>query len=647
MHSSSPDSLEFVVGTSGHVDHGKTLLVKTLTGIDTDRFEEEKRRGITIDLGFAPYVDEQGTRLAFVDVPGHEKFVHNMLAGVSGFDAVMLVIAADEGVMPQTREHLHICRLLQIPTGLVALTRIDLVEDPEIIDLCRSEVQDLVEGTFLEDRPILPISSMTGEGIPELRMALRDLQSGLVPPDLEQPFRLYVDRSFSVKGFGTVVTGTVHSGSLEAEGEVRLFPENKNLRVRGIQVHGDSRKSIHAGNRAALNLAGISQEAVRRGDQLALGDSLLTSYMLNVELEILEDVSSDLKQRSRVRVHLGSREVMGRVILLESSSLAPSTVSLVQLRLEEQVSSRYGDRFIIRSYSTLRTLGGGRIIDPAPGKSRRIQRDLAERLRRVAGSENEIRVEEVIYLQSVRGVVEREVALRAGLSVRQSVKWLQGLQSRRKILCVDPVRKRFVHVDHLERVGKFLLKVLETHHRNYPEREGMNRVELGGKLSLLFNDREMEVLLKFYVKNELLTAHRALFALPGHESHVSDQTRKQVRQCIEIIRRGGFQPLRRTLILKELGLDEKKGIELLKSAVHEKRLVRVAEDLHYTPEQIDGAIERLREHFTKNSFITVIEFKELLDISRKHAVELLEYFDTRHLTVREDNKRSPSRIMEG
>ena len=647
MHSSSPDSLEFVVGTSGHVDHGKTLLVKTLTGIDTDRFEEEKRRGITIDLGFAPYVDKQGTRLAFVDVPGHEKFVHNMLAGVSGFDAVMLVIAADEGVMPQTREHLHICRLLQIPTGLVALTRIDLVEDPEIIDLCRSEVQDLVEGTFLEDRPILPISSMTGEGIPELRMALRDLQSGLVPPDLEQPFRLYVDRSFSVKGFGTVVTGTVLSGSLEAEGKVRLFPENKNLRVRGIQVHGDSRKSIHAGNRAALNLAGISKEEVKRGDQLALGDSLLTSYMLNVELEILEDVSSDLKQRSRVRVHLGSREVMGRVILLESSSLDPGTVSLVQLRLEEQVSIRYGDRFIIRSYSTLGTLGGGRIIDPAPGKSRRIQRDLAKRLRRVAGSENEIRVEEVIYLQSVRGLVEREVALRAGLSVRQSVKWLQGLQSRRKILCVDPVRKRFVHVDHLERVGKFLFKVLGTHHRNYPEREGMNRVELGGKLSLLFNDREMEVLLKFYVKNEVLTAHQSLFALPGHESHVSDQTRKQVRQCIEIIRKGGFQPLRRTLILKELGLDEKKGIELLKSAVHEKKLVRVAADLHYTNEQINGAIERLREHFTKNSFITVIEFKELLDISRKHAVELLEYFDTRHLTNREDNKRSPSRIMEG
>ena len=647
MQSSSPDSLEFIVGTSGHVDHGKTLLVKTLTGIDTDRFEEEKRRGITIDLGFAPYIDEQGTRLAFVDVPGHEKFVHNMLAGVSGFDAVMLVIAADEGVMPQTREHLHICRLLQIPTGLVALTRIDLVEDHEIIDLCRSEVKDLVEGTFLEDRPILPISSMTGEGIPELRMALRDLQSGLVPPNLEQPFRLYVDRSFSVKGFGTVVTGTVLSGSLEAEGEVRLFPENKNLRVRGIQVHGDSRKSIYAGNRAALNLAGISQEAVRRGDQLALGDSLLTSYMLNVELEILEDVSSDLKQRSRVRVHLGSREVMGRVIILESSSLAPGTVSLVQLRLEEQVSSRYGDRFIIRSYSTLRTLGGGRIIDPAPGKSRRIQRDIAERLRCVAGSKNEIRVEEVINLQSVRGVVEHEVALRAGLSVRQSVKWLQGLQSRRKILCVDPIKKRFVHVDHLERVGKFLLKVLETHHRNYPEREGMNRVELGGKLSLLFNDREMEVLLKFYVKNKMLTAHQSLFALPGHESHVSDQTRKQVRQCIEIIRRGGFQPLRRTLILKELGLDEKKGIELLKSAVHEKKLVRVAEDLHYTPEQIDGAIERLKEHFTKNSFITVIEFKELLDISRKYAVELLEYFDTQHLTVREDNKRSPSRIMEG
>ena len=394
MLPSHQESREFVVGTSGHIDHGKTALIKALTGVDADRFEEEKQRGITIDLGFAPYQDEVGTKLAFVDVPGHEKFVHNMLAGVAGFDAVLLVIAADEGVMPQTREHLNICNLLEIPDGLIVLTRIDLVEDPEMIELCQSEVEELVQGTFLEGKPVIPVSSLSGKGIPELKTALQKLRSQLVPPDLGQSFRLFVDRSFSVKGFGTVITGTVLSGRVQTEEELDRFPGRESIRIRGIQVHGAVRNEVHAGNRAALNLAGISHLSIKRGDQLAPSDSLVTSFMLNVELTLLKDTPAEIKQRSRVRFHLGSREVMGRVILLENERLTPGSSTLAQLRLEEEVGSRYGDRFILRSYSPLMTLGGGRIIDPAPGKSRRIKRKLAERLKRLASDDLEGRVEE-------------------------------------------------------------------------------------------------------------------------------------------------------------------------------------------------------------------------------------------------------------
>ncbi len=640
MNSSDPATRHFVVGTSGHIDHGKTTLVKALTGVDADRFAEEKRRGITIDLGFAQYEDETGVRFAFVDVPGHEKFVHNMLAGVAGFDAVLLVVAADEGVMPQTREHLNICRLLRIPNGLVALTRVDLVEDREMVELCRDEVSELTRGTFLEGKPVIPVSSVTGEGLHELKVGLRDLSGGLTPPDLEHPFRLFVDRSFSVKGFGTVVTGTALSGKVAVDEEVMQYPRMENVRVRGIQVHGASVSEGIAGQRAALNLAGISQEDIRRGDQLSREGTLLTSYMLNVQMSVLEDAQIPLVNRMRVRFHLGSREVMGRVILLEEETASPGSAFLTQLRLEEQVSSRYGDRFIIRSYSPQHTLGGGKIIDPAPGKSRRVQHRLTEKLQRLCGDKQDSRIEEVIYLQSVRGVKEQEISVRSGLSGRQSAKVLKTLQSQKRVLCVDPVEKRYLHAEHVDRIGGFLQRVLHAHHQRFPEREGMNRGELGGKLSLLFHDREMEALLKALVKSETLALHDRYYSLPGHKQRVSSQTRELLQQCIELVSEGGYQPMRRTHLLQKMGMQEKDGNALLKTAVHEKKLVRVAEDLHYAPEQLDSAIEKLSDYFTKNTQITVIEFKELLGISRKHAVELLEYFDTQRLTVRHENHRT-------
>ena len=637
-------SRPFVIGTSGHIDHGKTTLVKALTGVDTDRWAEEKKRGITIDLGFAHYEDEQGNQMAFVDVPGHEKFIHNMLAGVAGLDAVLLVVAADEGVMPQTREHLNICNLLKIQTGLVVLTRIDLVEEEEMVELCREEVSELLKGTFLEGAPILAVSPVTGEGWDELRKTLSKLPKQIQHPATEKPFRLHVDRSFTLKGFGTVVTGTVLSGTVRQDEEILQYPQRRNVRIRGLQNHGQEVKEINAGQRAALNLAGISKEEIQRGDQLAHPESLLNSYLLNVSLTLLEDVLAPLKNRTRVRVHLGSKEVFGRIALLEGETLSPGKTALVQLRLESLVSGSYGDRFIVRSYSPMITLGGGMVIDPSPGKSRRVQHELPERLERLHVGDENIRSEEVIYLQSVRGVTESEFSVRTGLSSRQSGKALQLLQSQQKVLCVEPLTGRYLHVEHIVRIGKFLSKALEQHHKKFPDRDGMTRSELGGKLSLIFTEKEVEKLLKYLVKVGLFTQNDQYISLAEHQPQASQSREDSLARCLELIKSGGFQPLRRTHLLQELGLNEKDGMTLLKSAAHSKRLVRVAEDLHYIPEQIASIIESLWFYFSENPNITVIQFKELLNISRKHAIDLLEYFDSQQLTIREDNHRIPARI---
>ena len=634
-----------MIGTSGHIDHGKTTLVKALTGVDTDRWAEEKKRGITIDLGFAHYEDEQGNQLAFVDVPGHEKFIHNMLAGVAGMDAVLLVVAADEGVMPQTREHLNICNLLKIKTGLVAITRIDLVEDSDMVELCQEEVAELLEGTFLEGKPVVPVSATGGEGLTELRQALSKLGKQIPAAEIEKPFRLSVDRSFTLKGFGTVVTGTVLSGSLRQDEEVQQFPQQRSVRIRGLQAHSQTVSEVFAGQRAALNLAGITKEEIQRGDQLAKEGSLLTSYMLNASLTLLEDVSAALKNRTRIRLHLGSQEVFGRIVLLEGETLSPGKTTLVQFRLESLVCTRHGDRFIVRSYSPMFTLGGGMVIDPSPSKSRRVLHELSGRLRRLHDGDENVRSAEVIYLQSVKGVIEAEFSVRSGLSAKQSAKILQLLQSQQQVLCVDPFSKRYLHVQHVERIGEFLSKVLTIHHKKFADREGMTRSELGGKLSLIFTEKEVEILLKYMIKLGKFVQNGQYFSLAEHQPQVSQAQEAGLAHCFELIKAGGFQPYRRTRLLEELEMNEQEGVAMLKSAVHSKRLVRVADDLYYAPEQTKEILISLRKYLQDNQSITVIQFKELLNISRKHAIDLLEYFDSQHLTIREDNHRVPGSIL--
>jgi selenocysteine-specific elongation factor len=630
--------MHLVVGTSGHIDHGKSTLVQALTGVDPDRLAEEKARGITIDLGFAHLRDAAGNDIAFVDVPGHERFVHNMLAGAVGMDAVLMVIAADEGVMPQTREHLHICDLLGVQQGLIALSRIDLV-DEELLALCRADVEEAVRGTFLEGAPILPVSAVTGQGLDALRAELSRLSTRVRGHNLEHPFRFPVDRSFTIKGFGTVVTGTVVAGRLRKDEEVVQYPRRRSLRLRGLQVHGASVDSVEAGQRAAINLGGVSKEEIQRGDQLAAPDSLLTSYILNVELRLLAEAPRDLTQRTRIRLHLGTQEVIGRIVLLEGERFTPGETQLIQLRLEREVSSRFGDRFIIRNYSPIFTLGGGRVIDPSPVKARRLRGELVERLRALSGEDETALVETVIYLQTTRGVRAAEGFLRTGLGERAFQRVISQLSSQGRIMLVDPAEKKYLHESTVGRVGHFIERVLAAYHRTFPEREGMSRVELGGKLAALFSDKEVAALLTRLVKGGRLVQTEQTYRIAGHEKSLSGSQEALLETLVGLIEEGGIMPPRKTLLFQGAGLDDRTGTQLLKLGTHEHRLVRVKDDLYYTPGRLRQIEAQLRDFLRAHEKITVIDFKELTGVTRKHAVDLLEHFDAERITLRLDNHR--------
>ncbi|MDH4246906.1 MAG: selenocysteine-specific translation elongation factor [Deltaproteobacteria bacterium] len=630
--------MHLVIGTSGHIDHGKSTLVRALTGTDPDRLAEEKARGITIDLGFAHYTDPSGNEIAFVDVPGHERFVHNMLAGAAGMDAVLMVVAADEGVMPQTLEHLHICDLLGIGQGVIALTRVDLV-DEELLELSMEDVRQAVQGTFLAEAPMVPVSSITGQGLDALRTEITKLTQRITGRHAEHPLRFPVDRSFTIKGFGTVVTGTLLAGRLTREQEVVQYPQGRAVRVRGLQVHGRPVEVAEGGQRVAVNLSGVGKEEINRGDQLAAPESLLSSYILNVELRLLEDAPRDLTQRTRIRLHLGTQEVMGRIVLLEEESLAPGERRLAQLRLEEKVCARFGDRFILRNYSPIITLGGGRVIDPAPVKARRLRGELAERLRTLAGEDESALVETVIYLQTTRGVKAREGFLRTGLGEKAFTRVVSTLSSQGRIMLVDPAERKYLHEGTVSRLGQFMARVLRLHHQAYPEREGMTRVELSGKLAALFEDKEVGALLARLVKSGHVEQVGQEYRIAGHEKSLSEDQEGTLERLVTLVSEGGVMPPRRSVLFQSAQVDEKFGLRILKLGTHNQRLIRVSDDFYYTPAVLTGIESQLRGFLKRNGQITVIDFKDLAGVTRGHAVALLEYFDAARVTLRLDNHR--------
>jgi selenocysteine-specific elongation factor len=626
-----------VVGTAGHIDHGKSTLVRALTGIDPDRLKEEKERGITIDLGFAHLDLQEGggaLTLGIVDVPGHERFVKNMLAGVGGIDLVMLVIAADEGVMPQTREHLAICQLLRVKSGLVVLTKVDLAE-PEWLELVREDVRSVLRGTFLEDGPIVPVSAKTGEGLDPLRAHLAELARVVPPRGTDATFRLPIDRVFTIRGFGTVVTGTVASGQVGLDERVEVYPHGLQAKVRGLQTHGHAVPAAVAGQRAAVNLQGVERAAIARGDVLSLPGLLRPTFMLDATCELLQDAPAPLRPRQRVRFHIGTSEIMARVHLLDQPEITPGRRGYVQLRLEAPVVALPQDRYVIRSYSPMVTIGGGELLDVAPAKARR-GAALVRHLTMLERGTPADALEE--HLRRVGPSGARTVDLRARTpfgpdALRQL---LADLTARGRALLVD--REWYVHVEAADQLREAALAALGAFHAREPLKPGMFKEELRTRLAGV-EERVFLFLLDRVAQDGALVVEKDKVRLAGHQVRLDPRQQALLERLEREFRDAGVAPPSLDEAFTRLQLLRPEDQSLVQVLLDERRLVRVREGLYFHPEPLQTAEARVVGFLRQHGAITPQDVKDLLGISRKYAIPLMEYLDAQRLTVRQGDRR--------
>ena len=624
-----------VVGTAGHIDHGKTSLVKALTGIDTDRLPEEKARGITIDLGFAFLEEPGGPVIEIVDVPGHERFVKNMLAGVGGIDLAMLVVAADEGVMPQTREHLAICSLLRIKGGLVVLTKTDLVE-PDWLALVRDDVATLVRSTFLEGAPILAVSAKTGDGLAELRAALRRLAEVVEPRGLDQLPRLPIDRVFTVRGFGTVVTGTLTAGRLAVDDRIQVYPKGVEAKIRGLQTHGHPVAEAFAGQRTAINLQGVERTAVERGDVVGLAGTLVSSLLVDGTLELLEDAPRAVKSRTRVRFHVGTSEIMARVLLLDTPELGPGQTASARFRLEAPLVALPGDRFVVRSYSPIVTIGGGTILDVDPPRFKRKAPALVAHLRLLqTGSPQEI-VEEHVRHVGPSGARLATLLGRVPFGPEKLRGLLDRLVAQGRVLVVD--REWYLHPESSARFRALAVAALEAFHRANPLKPGMSREELrvraGGA-----DERVFATLVVALETEGIVATERDKVRLASHRVSLTPEQQRIVDRVEQEFLKAEASPPSPEEALGRAGVSGGDQHELFQFLLEGKRLVRVKESLYFHAAALDAIQDKVIALLRERKEIGPGDIKDLLGISRKYAIPLLEHLDTRRVTVRVGEKR--------
>ncbi|MFH0924281.1 MAG: selenocysteine-specific translation elongation factor [bacterium] len=623
-----------IIGTAGHIDHGKTALTKAITGIDTDRLKEEKARGITIELGFA-YLDlPSKVRASIIDVPGHERFVHHMVAGVGGIDLVLLVVAADEGIMPQTKEHFDICKLLGIKQGIIVITKKDLV-DETLLDLVKEEIFELVKGTFLEVSPVIPVSALTGEGIPLLIERIDKLLQQIIPRNSKGTFRLPIDRVFTVKGFGTVVTGTVFSGSLNIGDSVVILPKDITAKVRGIEVHNQKVETVSAGQRAAINLQGIEKEKLDRGDTLVELDKLKPTFMLDAKFYLLKDYPRSLTNRSRIRLLLGTQEVMGRAVILERDELKAGDESYVQFRLEEPVVALTGDRFIIRSYSPLRTIGGGTVIDIYPQRHKRFKKEILDQLGVLAKGNLEARILLVSKFHENLITSSCEISARLGTDDEVLVENIKPLIHKGKLLFLDDKKKEFINRDTYNQIKKEFLLALTEFHKKNPLTKGIMKEELRSKLRNSLDIKLFTKLLSDIEKEEIIALDNESVRLSTHKIDLKDDQSVLIKKVEDIFLKGGVTPPNIGEVVETYKIKQ----ELLNVLLERGLLVRLKDGIIYHKKVLDNIGVNLKTYLKEHKEISLGDFKDQWNISRKYTIPLLEYFDNIKLTMRVGDKR--------
>jgi selenocysteine-specific elongation factor len=624
---------QIILGTAGHIDHGKTSLVKAVSGTDTDRLKEEKRRGITIELGFASIDLPSGLHIGVVDVPGHEKFVKNMVAGATGIDVVVMIIAADEGVMPQTREHMEICSLLGIRYGFVALTKIDMV-DEEWLELVTEDVSDFMAGTFLADSPIVPVSSVTGQGIEEFIKTLDSYCMALPERTASGIFRLPVDRVFSMKGFGTVVTGTLVSGQINLGEQVMIYPSKTITKIRGIQVHDRSVETAEAGLRTAINFQGVDRFSVNRGDVLARPDTLIPTYMVDVELHLLESNDRPIKSRERVRFHIGTSQMPCHVVLLDREVLEPGETALVQIRLEGPVVCVRDDRFVIRSYSPVRTLGGGRVLNPAPPKHKRFRKESIERIERLFDGDAQSLIAAHIEMAGFEERSFAELKVLTSLSDKALESALSKLLSDRTIIQTERAERRFVHKTAFQHFCNETKARLSAYHKAKPLKAGMPKGELRSKFAEIETPRLFNQLLNLLVKSKEVEQTEDSVRLAGHQVKLETDQSDLKEKILDIYAQKDLQPPYFKELAQMLETDPAKAKNVLMHLVDEGKIIRVKEELFFHADAISGLRSRLVDFLMQNQEINPGQFKEMTGASRKYTIPLFEYFDSENITIR-------------
>lgn len=607
-----------ILGTAGHIDHGKSSLVKALTGIDPDRLKEEKERGITIDLGFAYLHYPDGLTVGIVDVPGHERLVRNMLAGAAGIDMVLFVIAADEGIMPQSREHLAICNLLRIKSGLIALNKADLV-DEEWLELVKDEIREFVKGTFLESAEIIPVSAKTGMNIDLLKEKIRDVALSIQQKPQGGAFRLPVDRVFTLKGFGTVVTGTAISGSIKIDDQVEILPKGLKTKVRNIQSHGKSITEGYAGQRLALNLQGIEKEELERGDIVAKPDTFRPTRLLNVKIELLS-TSPLLKNRGLVHLHIWTSEAIARLILFDRDELEPGTEAYAQLRLDRDIISSAEDRFIIRRISPLDTIGGGVVLDPAPSRKR--YPELVDDLSILEKGELPEKI--ALKVKRTRGFPKKELYGWINREFKEIDGALKKLKERGEIIEIDGI---LFHHTTLENMKKKFIEILKEFHNKNPLKSGILKEELRSESGI--EQRVFDYLIE---KTSEIIRDGEYLRLREFKIQAVDSGLKE--RILNEIRKGAFQPPLREELAEIINIDVRKLDDILRLLREEGLLERINDSFYLSRESHLELFKRLNEFFSKKKEMTVADLRDMLQTTRKYAIPLLEYLDSKKITMR-------------
>jgi selenocysteine-specific elongation factor len=619
-----------VVGTAGHIDHGKTALVKALTGIDADRLEEEKRRGITIDLGFAhmdlPAADGGTLHLGFVDVPGHERFVRNMLAGVGGIDLVLFVIAADESIKPQTREHFDILQLLGVSRGITVLTKSDAI-DPETLDVVRLEVEEFLRGTFLEAprAPIVAVSSLTGAGVDELKRAIATAAGNVQARDSEALARLPIDRVFSMKGFGTVVTGTLISGTIRRDEELEVFPDGERVRVRGVQVHGHDADKAVAGQRTAVNLAGANTAGLARGMMLAPPDTFAATNVIDVKIRLLASAPRSLKNQSRVHFHCNTMETVAEIVLHEKKDIARGAEVLARLKLRAAALLLPGDRFIIRQFSPVITIGGGVVLDPAP-TSRKFLPD--RNLEIFAGTDRAEKILARIARRSFHGITIADLVKESSWRRGTIESAITGLQTRQVIRVGEVLLSSAAW----EGIKMQMVSALDEFHRRNPLVGGINKGELRAQAGA--SEVVFQAILQQLVQERRLAVSGDLVSLAGRGVVMKDEEAESKKKIEDAFAAAALKVPALNEVLAGLKIDKVRAQKIVTLLLRDKVLTKVSDELVFHRSALEDLRKRVSAHKAKSATIDVATFKELTGVSRKYAIPLLEYLDRERVTKR-------------